>query len=72
MNQTFTYITSTEVTIHGSIHLHAMRFNAITTYRDNYNSYIFQPVVWKMWDPKRLTILWASTACYGDRFTFHM
>jgi hypothetical protein len=23
-----------------------------------------------MWDPQRLTTLWASTVCYGDSFTF--
>jgi hypothetical protein len=23
-----------------------------------------------MWEPQRLTILWASTACYRDCFTF--
>jgi hypothetical protein len=23
-----------------------------------------------MWDPRRLTTLWASTACYRDGFTF--
>jgi hypothetical protein len=29
-----------------------------------------EPIVWKMWEPRRLTALWASTACYRDRFTF--
>jgi hypothetical protein len=24
-----------------------------------------------MWDPQRLTTLWASTACYKDSFTFY-
>jgi hypothetical protein len=24
----------------------------------------------KMWEPRRLTTLWASTACYRDSFTF--
>jgi hypothetical protein len=28
-------------------------------------------IVWKMWDPRRLTTLWAFTACYRDRFTFY-
>jgi hypothetical protein len=23
-----------------------------------------------MWDPRRLTTLWATTACYTDSFTF--
>jgi hypothetical protein len=26
------------------------------------------PIVWKMWEPRCLTTLWASTACYNDRF----
>jgi hypothetical protein len=24
----------------------------------------------KMWEPRRLTILWASAACYRESFTF--
>jgi hypothetical protein len=24
----------------------------------------------KMWEPQCLTTVWASTACYGDNFTF--
>jgi hypothetical protein len=31
---------------------------------------ICEPVVLKKWEPQRLTILWASTACYRDSFTF--
>jgi hypothetical protein len=31
---------------------------------------IFEPIVWIMWDPQRLTTLWASMACYMDSFTF--
>jgi hypothetical protein len=31
---------------------------------------ICEPIVYKMWEPRRLTTLWASTACYKDRFTF--
>jgi CRISPR-associated Cas5-like protein len=31
---------------------------------------ICEPIVYKMWDPRRLTILWASTACFRDNFTF--
>jgi hypothetical protein len=27
-------------------------------------------IVWKMWEPRRLTTLRASTACYGDSFAF--
>jgi hypothetical protein len=29
-----------------------------------------EPIVWKMWEPRRLTTLWAFTACYRDSFTF--
>jgi hypothetical protein len=31
---------------------------------------IGEPIVLKMWEPRRLTTLWASTACYRDSFTF--
>jgi hypothetical protein len=31
---------------------------------------IYEPIVHKMWDFRRLTILWASWAYYRDRFTF--
>jgi hypothetical protein len=27
-------------------------------------------IVWKMWEPQPLTILWTSRACYRDNFTF--
>jgi hypothetical protein len=30
------------------------------------------PLSRKMWEPRRLTILWASTACYRDSFTFYV
>jgi hypothetical protein len=30
---------------------------------------ICEPTVWKMWEPRRLTNLWASAACYRDIFT---
>jgi hypothetical protein len=29
---------------------------------------IFEPTVYKMWEPQHLTPLWASTACYRDTF----
>jgi hypothetical protein len=35
---------------------------------DNLTS-ICEPIVYKMWEPWRLTILWASMACYRDGFT---
>jgi hypothetical protein len=31
---------------------------------------ICEPILYKMWDPRRLTTLWASTAWYRDSFTF--
>jgi hypothetical protein len=33
---------------------------------------ICKPIVKKIWDPRRLTTLWASTACYRDSFTFYI
>jgi hypothetical protein len=30
---------------------------------------ICEPIVYKMWEPRRLTTLWAFTACYRDSFT---
>jgi hypothetical protein len=30
---------------------------------------ICEPTVYKMWEPRRLTTLWAFTACYRDSFT---
>jgi hypothetical protein len=31
---------------------------------------ISEPIAQKMWEPRRLTILLASMACYRDNFTF--
>jgi hypothetical protein len=31
---------------------------------------ICEPIAYKIWEPQRLTTLWASTASYRDRFTF--
>jgi hypothetical protein len=31
---------------------------------------ICEPIVYKMWEPRRLTTLWAFTAYYRDSFTF--
>jgi hypothetical protein len=31
---------------------------------------VCEPIVWKMWEPRRVTTLWAFTACYRDSFTF--
>jgi hypothetical protein len=30
---------------------------------------ICKSIVYKMWEPRPLTNLWASTACYRDSFT---
>jgi hypothetical protein len=32
---------------------------------------IYEPTVYKMWDPRPLTPLWALMACYRDSFTFY-
>jgi hypothetical protein len=34
---------------------------------DNFNA-ICEPIVYKMWEPRRLTTQRASTACYKDSF----
>jgi hypothetical protein len=31
---------------------------------------IYEPIVWKMWEPRRLSAQWASMACYINSFTF--
>jgi hypothetical protein len=31
-----------------------------------------EPIVWKMWEARRLTTLWVSTACYRDSLTFKL
>jgi hypothetical protein len=36
---------------------------------DNFTT-ICEPIVKKMWEPRCLTTLWASTACYRESFTF--
>jgi hypothetical protein len=33
---------------------------------------ICEPIVWRMWEPRRLTTLWASTACYRDSLNFYV
>jgi hypothetical protein len=38
---------------------------------DKFNA-IYEPIVYKMWEPRRLTTLWAFTACYRDSFTFFL
>jgi hypothetical protein len=32
---------------------------------------VCEPIFYKMSEPRRLTTLWASTACYRDSFTFY-
>jgi hypothetical protein len=36
---------------------------------DNFTA-ICEPIVYKTWEPRRLTTQWASTACYRDSFTY--
>jgi hypothetical protein len=31
---------------------------------------IYEPIVQKMWEQRRFITVWASNACYRDRFTF--
>jgi hypothetical protein len=31
---------------------------------------IYEPIIWKMWEPRRLTTLWASAVSYRDSFIF--
>jgi hypothetical protein len=31
---------------------------------------ICEPTVWKIWEPRCLTTVWAFTVCYRDSFTF--
>jgi hypothetical protein len=31
---------------------------------------IYDPIVYKMWDPRPHTTQWATSACYRDSFTF--
>jgi hypothetical protein len=33
---------------------------------------IYEPIVEKMWQPRRLTDLWASTDSYRDKSTFYI
>jgi hypothetical protein len=32
---------------------------------------IYEPIIYKMWEPRRLTTLRASTACYRNSFIFY-
>jgi hypothetical protein len=40
-----------------------------TAHKANNLTAICEPIVWKMWEPRRLTALWASAVCYRDSFT---
>jgi hypothetical protein len=33
---------------------------------------ICESIVYKMWEPRRVTTLWAPTTCYRDSFTFYI
>jgi hypothetical protein len=36
---------------------------------DNFTA-ICELIVYKMWEPRRLTTLWTFTACYRNSYTF--
>jgi hypothetical protein len=38
---------------------------------DNFTT-ICEPIVLKIWEPRRLTTLWPFTACHSDSFTFYL
>jgi hypothetical protein len=38
---------------------------------DNTYRHVWADRLEKMWEPQRLTTLWAFTACYRDNFTFN-
>jgi hypothetical protein len=38
----------------------------------NFLTAVCEPIVYKMWESRRLTTVWASTACYRDSFTFFL
>jgi hypothetical protein len=40
--------------------------------KDDNLTVICEPIVWKMWETRRLTALWPSTACYMDSFIFYL
>jgi hypothetical protein len=42
----------------------------LSAYKADNLTAICDPVVQKMWEPRLLATIWASTACYGDTFTF--
>jgi hypothetical protein len=33
---------------------------------------IFEPIVWKMWEPQPLTTAWTTSACYRDNCTLQI
>jgi hypothetical protein len=41
-----------------------------TAWKENKLIAMYEPTVYKMWEPRRLTALWACTARYRDNFTF--
>jgi hypothetical protein len=38
-------------------------------YKADSNTAKCEPIVYKMWEPRRLTTQWTSTACYRDSLT---
>jgi hypothetical protein len=33
---------------------------------------IFEPIIYKMWEPRCLTTLWTYLTCYRNSFTFYL
>jgi hypothetical protein len=33
---------------------------------------VYEPIIYKMWEPRRVTTLWVPSAYYRDSFTFFM
>jgi hypothetical protein len=42
----------------------------VTGIASPYHSAICEPIVYEMWEPRRLTTLWTFMTCYRDSFTF--
>jgi hypothetical protein len=48
--------------LHGGYARPVRKADILTTIREHF--------VYKMWEPRRLTTVWTSTACYRDSFAF--
>jgi hypothetical protein len=45
---------------------------ALLTSKPDSLTAIYELIVWKMWKPRRLTILWASKVSYRNNLTFYI